>query len=367
MSFITLDDANDLWRSKVWGVEGVSWVFNDPPQFLTHYYHMVAETFLGMWNFYAGVMDPHITDHGETTMRMPSRAVFLRCTPDEWRDSSKFNGYFFRAAFPSINIETSRDWDDRIFMTRDGNSAFLFESVLFSDRSASFRGDNCGKNHRIASEAYEYVRGRASKWWWEPVRRAVLTFAGVPESVLDLAIRFPKLPPPVSTSSPTANQPPRDQPIIITYINRQGGRRRLTNQDHEGLVAALTDLANRRGWQFNNVQAEKLSKEEQLQIVAKTTVLIGVHGNGLTHLIMMPPTEISTVIEIFYPGGFSHDYEWTTRAMGMKHFAVWNDTWASYPNTPRVDYPEGFQGDSIPVHGPAMAKLIEDRIEGRLP
>ena len=97
-----------------------------------------------------------------------STEMVLQCTPDEWRDSSKFNGYFFRAAFPSINIETSRDWDDRIFMTRDGNSAFLFESVLFSDRSASFRGDNCGKNHRIASEAYEYVRGRASKWWWEP-------------------------------------------------------------------------------------------------------------------------------------------------------------------------------------------------------
>lgn len=40
----------------------------------------------------------------------------------------------------------------------------------------------------------------------------------------------------------------------------------------------------------------------------------------------MSPTPISTVIEIFYPKGFAHDYEWTTRAMGMKHFAVQNDT-----------------------------------------
>ena len=42
---------------------------------------------------------------------------------------------------------------------------------------------------------------------------------------------------------------------------------------------------------------------------------------------MMSPTPISTVIEMFYPGGFAHDYEWTARALGHKHFAVWNDTY----------------------------------------
>ena len=41
---------------------------------------------------------------------------------------------------------------------------------------------------------------------------------------------------------------------------------------------------------------------------------------------MMSPTPISTVIEMFFPGGFAHDYEWTARALGHKHFAVRNDT-----------------------------------------
>lgn len=53
------------------------------------------------------------------------------------------------------------------------------------------------------------------------------------------------------------------------------------------------------------------------------------HGNGLTHLMLMAPTPVSTVIEMFYPGGFAHDYEWTTLALNMKHFAVWNDTYAT--------------------------------------
>jgi len=115
------------------------------------------------------------------------------------------------------------------------------------------------------------------------------------------------------------------------------------------------------------VHAERLTREEQIQIAAKTTIMLGIHGNGLTHLVWMPLTPLSTVIEIFIPGGFAKDYEWTSRALGMRHYAVWNDTYATHPTEPRVDYPEGFQGNQIPAHGPSIAKLIEDRVEGRLP
>ena len=31
---------------------------------------------------------------------------------------------------------------------------------------------------------------------------------------------------------------------------------------------------------------------------------------------------------------------------------------------PGVDYPEGFQGSEIPVYGPTVAKLIENRAAG---
>ncbi|KAG8682950.1 hypothetical protein FRC11_014146 [Ceratobasidium sp. 423] len=34
------------------------------------------------------------------------------------------------------------------------------------------------------------------------------------------------------------------------------------------------------------------------------------------------------------------------------------------PSLPGVKYPEGFQGNEIPVHGPFIAKLIEERIDG---
>jgi hypothetical protein len=51
--------------------------------------------------------------------------------------------------------------------------------------------------------------------------------------------------------------------------------------------------------------------------------MMGVHGNGLTSLIWMKPTQKSTVIEFFFPGGFAQDYEFTTRALGMVHYGFW--------------------------------------------
>jgi hypothetical protein len=57
--------------------------------------------------------------------------------------------------------------------------------------------------------------------------------------------------------------------------------------------------------------------------------MMGVHGNGLTALLWMKPSPRSTVMEFFYPGGFAHDYEYTTRALGMVHYGFWGDRYVS--------------------------------------
>ncbi|KZV95099.1 hypothetical protein EXIGLDRAFT_610959 [Exidia glandulosa HHB12029] len=360
MDFLGPYEARKRWSGGVWGVEGTTFLFNEPAQFIAHYYHGCAELLFGAWSFYAGTYDPHITERGETTVPPVTRAIFTHSEANRWRDGSRFNAYFLYSAFPSISLEGQEDWDDRIFMTRNGQRAWVFERVMLTDRSASFRGEFCGgRNQRIASEAYEAVKDRASKWWWEPMRRSVLKFAGVEDDIMDLSLRY--------------NSLEKPKPVI-SYISRQaGGRRMLIEKDHEGLVAAVQKMADQRGWEFNVVNAQHMTQEEQILMAARTTVMLGVHGNGLTHLLHMAQTPVSTVIEIFYPGGFAHDYEWTTLALGMKHFAVWNDTYYAEPNAPNVDYPDGknddggFQGNHIPVYGPAVAQLIADRLDGKLP
>ncbi|KZT29048.1 hypothetical protein NEOLEDRAFT_1057283 [Neolentinus lepideus HHB14362 ss-1] len=417
LDFISTAEAQKRWskregeaENRVWTVEGSTVLFNDPQQFLDHYYHFVAELLFGTWAFWSGAQSQHEAPHSSakdtlhnlflgSSQSLPSssqspppvpvfdRAIFAHARPAEWRDKPGFNGYFLRAAFPSLAVETAEDWQDRVRNTQplsgELGRAYHFPALMLVDRSAAFKGPVCGgTNQRTAAEAYYYMRARGLlrqsgleyDWaegtprpaalsypaalgtaWWEDVRRRVVKFAGAgrEEGLLSA----------------------EKGDVVITYISRQAVRRRLVQEQHEGLVAALQELVERKNreggvrWEVNVVQAEKIGRDEQVRMASRSTVILGVHGNGLSHLILMPPSERSTVIEIFYPQGFAHDYEWTARALGHRHFAVWNDTWVvhTWPNQPHVNYPEGFQGTEIPVHGPYVAKLIEDRIEGRIP
>ena len=76
---------------------------------------------------------------------------------------------------------------------------------------------------------------------------------------------------------------------------------------------------------------------------------MGVHGNGLTHLLWMnAQNPHATVIEFFCPGGFAEDYEFTARALGIRHYGFWGDEYFTEPDLPQVNYPECFQGNEIP-------------------
>ena len=74
----------------------------------------------------------------------------------------------------------------------------------------------------------------------------------------------------------------------------------------------------------------------------------------------------STVIEIFYPKGWAHDYEYTARAMGagggLKHYGVWNDQVVTAPGFPPPSYPPGFQGNEIPIDGELVARVCIERL-----
>ncbi|KAJ3827496.1 hypothetical protein F5880DRAFT_1211137 [Lentinula raphanica] len=425
MDFISLEEARRRWQDgrtddyRVFEVEGNTVLFNDPSQFLNHYYHFVAELWFGVqafwhgafsevieetvpawpipdnWNWNAYPMEtqsshPSIYNHPPTHNHNTSsaippihRSIFMHTSANGWRDVPGFNSFFIRAAFPSMTIEHQEDWDDRVSATRvsahakNKERAFLFPLVLLVDRSAAFRDEMTGSHtQRTAAQAWEYMRshgklrGEKVGGWWEPVRSAVLRFIGIRDRTGGAKYV-------ASTSasgSPSLSSPEK---ILITYISRQSGlRRKLTRASHEGLVSALEEFVERRNavrgtqdqkpkFEFELIvmEAEKLTKDEQLEIISRTTILLGPHGNGLTHLVFLPPTSLSTVIEIFYPGGFAHDYHWTSRALGMRWVGIWNDTSFTYPNEPEVAYPQGFQEDYIPVYGPAVVKAIEDIVD----
>jgi len=220
--------------------------------------------------------------------------------------------------------------------------------------------------------------GRLTRNWWENIRRDVLKFAGADTNTKEIVKTVNLVNPNILESAVDLAMPKK---IVVTYVSRQEvDRRRLVQADHDELVKSLQELVQRknaarvkdgkdrhalREWELNVITAERMAREDQLKIFGRTSILLGVHGNGLTHLVLMARSPITTVIEILYPSGFVHDYEWTAKALGMKHFGIWNDSYFGESNLPdEVNYVEGFQGTEIPVHGPTVATLIEDRVAG---
>ncbi|KAJ7288263.1 hypothetical protein C8J57DRAFT_1459857 [Mycena rebaudengoi] len=387
MDIISAAEARRRWatgdeqgrRHRVSTVEGNTVLVNEPRQFLRHYYHLVAELFFGIQAFWHGAFSAPSSDPAQEYMLgsppdLPPlrRLIFMHANADGWRDDPGFNGYFMRAAFPVLTIEVQEDWQDRVVSTSTGDRAWHFPLVLLVDRSASHRGPICGgQTQRIAAEAIESMRvsgrlmGVRVGGWWEPVRRAVLQFARAAVYAPEIANAQVALAEGGAESSLQLAMPPK---IVVTYVSRQSAtHRKLIAEDHQALVLALQELVARKGssWELHVIEAEKLSKDEQLRIFARTTFLVGVHGNGLTSLVFMPHTRISTVIELFYPAGFAQDYQYTTHALGMTHFAIWNDTSRTLPNKPPTNYPDGFQDDSIPVYAPTVIQLIEESRRGK--
>ena len=273
-------------KNRIWSVPGNTFIVNEPSQFLDHYYHFCAEWLFGAWAFWQGAHNAVVNPESAAKSSVPPvhRVIFANAGARGWRDRPGFNSYVFRSAFPSLNVEVMEDWDDRIVATSNPNEprrAWHFDTVLFTDRSASFKGPICGsQTQRIAAEATEHMRkaGNLTKLWWEPVRRSVLRFAGVDDRTLDLGVKadaFLSAAQKVKggvTESTKTTAGISDKDIVITYISRQSARRHLLDDDHAALVKALGEMVKKHGWELNVVEAERLSKEEQLKIAARTTV-----------------------------------------------------------------------------------------------
>ncbi|KAJ7505582.1 hypothetical protein B0H11DRAFT_1979426 [Mycena galericulata] len=280
---------------------------------IRHYYHWSAELWYGFWR---NVLD--------------ARPIDFRLGE---HDSAATPGGL-RSSFPDLTMEFIDDWDDRVKMA----APFVLERVVLADRSAAMPALNYQRYQRTAATAFALP---GSAHWWMTIRNNVVQFAGLdPEE-----------------GAGTMRRP------VITYISRQEwGRRMLIPADHDKLVHALRKLEETYGYEVNVVVPEKMTRLEQLQLAARTTILMGVHGNGLTSLLWMKPNPRSTVMEFFYPGGFAHDYEYTTRALGMMHYGFWDSEAFTSPNLPLPSYPEGFQGNSIPLDGEVVAQLCIQRL-----
>lgn len=263
-----------------------------------------------------------------SSLPAPRRIWFVHLDASQWRDKARFNEWVLRSSFPSLTAEYSNDWIDRAELGRP----FLLDRVLLSDRAAAMRGNNYRETNRPSSEAFSLPE---SSHWWLPITTSVMEIAGLDEASI------------LATSA---------RPVI-TYVSRQTSRgRMLITEHHDRLIKELYELRDKYAYEVNVVNMEKLSREAQIRLAARTTIMMGVHGNGLTSLLWMKLSPRTTVMEFFYPGGFTRDYQNTAYSLGISYYGWWGNMSFTSENLPRRAYPDGFQGNEIPIDGKAVAK-----------
>ena len=141
-------------------------------------------------------------------------------------------------------MEWEAEWEARMDMGR----VFVFDRVVLADRSAAMHGFNFQRTQRTASEPFALP---GSVNWWSTIRSNVVQASGLKGD----------------TGHGTMSNP------VITYISRQEwGRRMLIQEDHDKLVAELYKLRDNYGYEVNVVSMDKLSRKEQFQLSARTTV-----------------------------------------------------------------------------------------------
>ncbi|KIY72239.1 hypothetical protein CYLTODRAFT_486459 [Cylindrobasidium torrendii FP15055 ss-10] len=335
LQFISPDDARTTLGSNPIPMDGLT-VFIYDVDFLRHLYHWWGEILLGFWRIYS-----KLETTNASKLDAPRRFVVPFTTDEEWRDAYQMDAVLMRAAFPNSPIEASGFWRD----LHDLNRTVMFERAAVINRAAAHRHSLGGKWFKMigSTQTVEVKEG-----FWRPVRESV---------VKNILGYFP-----VEWTGKGGRRKP-----VVTYISRQqGSRRKLADNAHDRLVDALKKLEEEGLCEVNVVNMETLQLRDQVALLAKTTIVIGVHGNGLTHLLWMPPSQSSAVIEIFNPGGYLFDYEILARNTGHKHYGIWNDRVLSYP---QGKYYEGgslddaeFQGVNIPVDGETVAKIVRERL-----
>jgi len=355
LRFLDTSEVDEVLGHNAIQVDGFSIIVYDTKQFMPHYYHWWGEIILGSWRVYSAIFATI-----SPPPPPPARFILPFVHDNEWRDPAGVSAVLMRASFPSTAIEVMDYWKDLTALNR----TIVFDRAMIVSRETTGRHPLSGKWYKMISPTLIIS---PPPDFFEPVRRVAITsllgylpIVHVQGANVSLA---------TSRGNATNHDVQSNLPVV-TYISRQGGGRQLGDADHEGLVHALRELEEEGVCKVNVVKMQTLTVREQMSIVARSTVLVGVHGNGMTHEIWMPRSSRSTVIEIFTPNGYLFDYEILARNVGHKHYAVWNDTLMTFPKGTYhegVNYPNGFDFIPISVHGPSVAQVIRERLTGDLP
>lgn len=130
-----------------------------------------------------------------------------------------------------------------------------------------------------------------------------------------------ELPPPSSTNTTTnrANNS-RNKKLVVGYIDRQNTKRSLPPAEHAWLTRYLSEHALVEFYHLHNM--EDYSPLKQIEMTASCDMIIGAHGNGMSHVFWMQPKRY--VVEIFWRFRYQFDYAFASAMMDHAYLALFD-------------------------------------------
>jgi hypothetical protein len=283
---------------------------NCTPEHSTHFFHFL-EHLLGIWNFF-----------GEENCH--DVRLFVLCGNGRgfiknWKGENDVTYHLARALFPNAEI---LEWTE--FTRQTQNKIVCFEKAIISDRSMEI------------FKTEPYLTDRMLGGYFEDLKQERLDhFASRIWNYCQVA------------------KVPTDK-IVVTYVRRTGSRC-LTSSCEEELISKIEKLEN---VDLRIVDFAAISFYEQVKIIVNTDVLLGVHGNGLSHALLLPSG--ATVIELFPKDSFRVEYRIIAKSRGLNYFG-WIDSvgWVSDEVAESVGYYGNVAVDKVNTHVDAIMGVLQ--------
>ncbi len=248
-----------------------------------HFFH-ILEHIVGDWAFYG---DEHFEEVKQIVLASAGEKEWVLggvTWPVAWEGPNEINKHLLRALFPNAEVKT---WVQ--FLEECDGKTLCFERALTSDRGVAETIPASGNLGRMLGYSRRYFSGQALQHLADRVH----AYAGTR----------------IENSSA----------LRVTYLKRPLPRS-LAPALEEKLLASIEAMRNVA---LRVEDLAKLSFKEQINVIGNTDVLISVHGNGLSHVLFLPPS--SRVIEIFPPSTHTVDYRIFAEARGLNYTCIMAD------------------------------------------
>lgn len=296
-------------RRSVHQIDGdILLIVDDSVGMVSHYFHFM-EHLIGIWNFLiANEDDP---EHIKYILMAFEHAT--EEDPYKWIGlSNETTRILLTSLFPNAKIKVLKELSSDVDLKA--------KKIHVSSRLRA---------HGIPDSGYQNMNGSAR-------------FAYNPHKLRKMRdCLFKKL---------NIHSRPREDTLRITYCQRTKGRI-LESKMEERLLDAINQEVH---CQLNVVDFGNISFQEQLSIIANTDLFIGIHGNGLTHLLFLP--DHAVVLE-YYEGGESAFFRLFAQVRGIKYFGNSHTRWITESYTSLENRPP-FQHNVTKVDLETTIRLI---------